>query len=52
MPLKQQVRLLSTVDILEPLSSEELEELGQRAPDTHLIGAHNDRTTYHSSVIS
>jgi CRP/FNR family cyclic AMP-dependent transcriptional regulator len=36
MPLDEQVRLLSMVDILEPLSREELEELGRRAPDTHL----------------
>ena len=36
MPLDEQVRLLSMVDILEPLTREELKELGQRAPDTHL----------------
>jgi hypothetical protein len=35
-PLNEQVRLLSMVDILEPLSREELEELGRRAPDSHL----------------
>lgn len=36
MPIDEQVRLLSMVDVLEPLSQEELEELGQRAPDHHL----------------
>jgi CRP/FNR family transcriptional regulator len=36
MPLDQQLRLLSMVDILEPLSREELKDLSQRAPDTHL----------------
>ncbi len=36
MALDEQVRLLSLVDVLEPLSREVLEELGRRAPDTHL----------------
>lgn len=36
MPLEEQVRLLSMVSILEPLSPEDLEELGRRAPDTHV----------------
>ncbi len=38
MPMSQeeQVRLLSMVDILEPLSPEELDELALRAPDTYL----------------
>ena len=36
MSLREQVRLLSMVDILGPLSSEELEELARRTPDTHL----------------
>jgi CRP/FNR family cyclic AMP-dependent transcriptional regulator len=36
MPLHEQVRLLSMVDILEALSPEELEELGRRSPDTFL----------------
>ena len=36
MPLGEQVRLLSMVDIFEPLSPEELEEIGRRAPDVHL----------------
>ena len=36
MPLEEQVRLLSMVDVLEPLSEEELEELARRAPDTHV----------------
>jgi CRP/FNR family transcriptional regulator, cyclic AMP receptor protein len=34
--LDEQVRLLSMVQILEPLSREELKELSQRAPDTSL----------------
>ena len=36
MSIEEEVRLLSTVDILEPLSEEELEELARRSPDTHL----------------
>jgi len=36
MPLEEEVRLLSMVDVLEPLSEEELEELARRAPDTHV----------------
>ena len=36
MPLHEQVRLLSMVDVLEALSPEELKELGRRAPDTFL----------------
>ncbi|QIN83950.1 cyclic nucleotide-binding domain-containing protein [Rubrobacter tropicus] len=36
MSQEEQVRLLSMVDILEPLSPEELEELARRAPDTYL----------------
>jgi CRP/FNR family transcriptional regulator len=40
MPLTEQVRLLSGVDILEPLSQEELAQLGQRAPDIHLETEH------------
>lgn len=38
MPMSQeeQIRLLSMVDILEPLSPEELDELSRRAPDTYL----------------
>ena len=35
-PLEEEVRLLSMVDVLEPLSEEELEELARRAPDTNL----------------
>jgi CRP/FNR family transcriptional regulator, cyclic AMP receptor protein len=34
--LDDQVRLLSMVEVLEPLSSEELKELGRRAPDVQL----------------
>jgi CRP/FNR family cyclic AMP-dependent transcriptional regulator len=36
MTLDNQVRLLSAVDVLEPLSREELKELGRRAPDTSM----------------
>lgn len=36
MSLEEQIRLLSMVDIFEPLSEEELEDLAQRAPDTHV----------------
>jgi hypothetical protein len=36
MLLDEQVRLLSMVNVLEPLSREELKDLSQRAPDTHL----------------
>ena len=36
MSLQRQVRLLSMVDILGPLSEEELEDLAKRVPDTHL----------------
>src|ERR687894_2499939 len=36
MSIEEEVRLLSTVDILEPLSEEELAEIARRSPDTHL----------------
>jgi CRP/FNR family transcriptional regulator, cyclic AMP receptor protein len=36
MSLKEQIRLLSMVDILGPLSDEEMEDLAKRAPDTFL----------------
>jgi CRP/FNR family cyclic AMP-dependent transcriptional regulator len=36
MSIEDEVRLLSTVDILEPLSDEELEALARRSPDDHL----------------
>ena len=38
MPMSQeeQVRLLSMVDTLEPLSAREVDELARRAPDTYL----------------
>src|SRR5829696_9470180 len=36
MSLKQQIRLLSMVDILGPLSDEEMEDLAKRSPDTFL----------------
>jgi CRP/FNR family cyclic AMP-dependent transcriptional regulator len=36
MSLKEEIRLLSMVDILGPLSDEELEDLAKRTPDTFL----------------
>jgi CRP/FNR family cyclic AMP-dependent transcriptional regulator len=36
MSLKEEIHLLSMVDILGPLSEEELEDLAKRAPDTYL----------------
>src|SRR5436305_11193750 len=36
MPEEEQIQILSRVDVLEPLSDEELRELLQRNPDTHL----------------
>ena len=36
MSLQEQVRLLSMVDILGPLSPEEMEDLAKRTPDTYL----------------
>ena len=36
MPLEEEVQLLSRVEILEPLSEEDLRELLRRSPDTHL----------------
>jgi CRP/FNR family transcriptional regulator, cyclic AMP receptor protein len=36
MPLKEEIRLLSVVDILGPLSDEQMEGLAKRAPDTFL----------------
>jgi CRP/FNR family cyclic AMP-dependent transcriptional regulator len=35
LPPEEKVRLLSMVDILEPLTREEIEELSRRVPDTH-----------------
>ena len=34
--LEEEVKMLSMVDILEPLSEEELEELARRCPDRHI----------------
>jgi hypothetical protein len=34
--LEEEVRLLSMVDVLEPLSKEELEELARRCPDREI----------------
>ena len=36
MSLKEEIRLLSMVDILGPLSDEEMEDLAKRSPDTFL----------------
>jgi CRP/FNR family transcriptional regulator, cyclic AMP receptor protein len=36
MPLKEEIRLLSMVDILGPLSDEQMEDLARRTPDTFL----------------
>jgi CRP/FNR family transcriptional regulator len=36
MSIEEEVQLLSTVDILEPLSEEELKELARQSSDTHL----------------
>jgi CRP/FNR family transcriptional regulator, cyclic AMP receptor protein len=36
MPLQEEIRLLSMVDILGPLSNEEMEDLAKRIPDTFL----------------
>ena len=36
LPPKEKLRLLSMVDILEPLSREEIKELSYRIPDTHI----------------
>ena len=36
MSLKEEIRLLSMVDILGPLSDEEMEDLAKRAPDAFL----------------
>jgi CRP/FNR family transcriptional regulator, cyclic AMP receptor protein len=36
MSLKEEIRFLSMVDILDPLSDEEMDDLAKRAPDTFL----------------
>jgi CRP/FNR family transcriptional regulator len=36
MSLKEEIRLLSMVDVLDPLSDEQMEDLAKRAPDTFL----------------
>ncbi len=36
MPLQEEIRLLSMVDILDPLSDEQMEDLARRTPDTFL----------------
>lgn len=37
---KEKIRLLSMVDVLEPLSEEELEEFSRRVPDRHVEQGH------------
>ena len=39
-PLQEEIRLLSMVDILAPLSDEQMEDLAKRAPDTFLDQDH------------
>ncbi len=36
MSIEEEVQLLRSVDILQPLTDEELEELARRSPDDHL----------------
>jgi CRP/FNR family transcriptional regulator, cyclic AMP receptor protein len=36
MSLQEEIRLLSRVDFLDPLSEEEMEDLAKRTPDTYL----------------
>jgi CRP/FNR family cyclic AMP-dependent transcriptional regulator len=36
MPLEEEVQVVSTVEILGPLSEEEIRELLRQTPDTHL----------------
>ncbi|MDP9478485.1 MAG: hypothetical protein M3R38_22855 [Actinomycetota bacterium] len=36
MSVDQEARIFSGVDVLEPLSEEELDDLARRLPDTHL----------------
>ena len=33
---KEKIRLLPMVEVLQPLSEEELKEFGRRVPDTHV----------------
>jgi len=49
MSIEEEVELLRTVDILEPLSDEELEELARRYPDDHLQAGEIFYTPYDTS---
>jgi len=49
MSIDEEVQLLRTVDILEPLSDEELEALARRCPDDHLQAGENFYTPYDTS---
>src|SRR5215203_4228793 len=49
MSIEEEVQLLRTVDILEPLSDEELEELAHRCPDDHLQAGEIFYTPYDTS---
>jgi CRP/FNR family transcriptional regulator, cyclic AMP receptor protein len=49
MSIEEEVQLLRTVDILEPLSDEELEELARRCPDDHLQAGEIFYTPYDTS---
>jgi CRP/FNR family transcriptional regulator, cyclic AMP receptor protein len=49
MSIEEEVQLLRTVDILEPLSDEELEELARRYPDDHLQAGEIFYTPYDTS---
>ena len=49
MSIEEEVQLLRTVDILEPLSDGELEELARRYPDDHLQAGEIFYTPYDTS---
>ena len=49
MSIEEEVELLRIVDILEPLSDEELEELARRCPDNHLQAGEIFYTPYDTS---
>jgi CRP/FNR family cyclic AMP-dependent transcriptional regulator len=49
MSIEEEVQLLRTVDILEPLTDEELEELARQRPDDHLQAGEIFYTPYDTS---
>ena len=49
MSIEEEVQLLRTVDILEPLSDEELDALARRCPDDHLQAGEIFYTPYYTS---